>query len=432
MVPVYINPPAGEWNELVKRAEFQDGDIGETVGTILERVRRNGDRAVRQITAEVEGRTVDYLEVCARETEEAAAEVPQELKDAIGEAARNIRLFHEAQRPAEVDVMVRAGVRCVQRAVPVRRVGLYVPGGTAPLVSTVLMLAIPARVAGCTETILCTPAGKNGKIAPAILYAAQFCGVNRIFKVGGAQAIAAMAYGTETIPKADKIFGPGNRYVTKAKQMVGVAEVSIDMPAGPSEVLVMADRETAVPKFAAADMLSQAEHGADSQAILLCDCERFAAKVVRELEKQAAGLPRRKTVLLALGNSRIVVLPTRGEMTAFANLYAAEHLIIQMRDPWDIAEQITAAGSVFIGNWSPESAGDYASGTNHTLPTAGWARSCSGVNLDSFMRKITYQELSREGLEGLSPTIAAMAEAEGLEAHNNAVKLRLATMDHES
>ncbi len=425
MVPVYINPASSEWGGLTRRATFEDGDIAAAVETILERVRSDGDKALREITAEVEGRDIDNLEVSDDEMAQAAAEVPQELKDALEVAARNIRLFHEAQRQAEVDVTVRPGVRCVQRAVPIQRVGLYIPGGTAPLFSTVLMLAIPAKVAGCPETIMCTPAGKDGRVAPAVLYAAQLCGVERVFKVGGAQAIAAIAYGTDSIPKVDKIFGPGNRYVTKAKQLVSVADVAIDMPAGPSEVLVIADRETAVPEFAAADMLSQAEHGGDSQAILVCNCERFATEVVAELKKQTAELSRQEATARALGNSRIVILPTRGEMIDFANTYAAEHLIIQMADPWEVAARITAAGSVFIGNWSPESAGDYASGTNHTLPTAGWARACSGVNLDSFMRKITYQELSREGLGALAGTITTMAEAEGLDAHSNAVKIRL-------
>jgi histidinol dehydrogenase len=286
------------------------------------------------------------------------------------------------------------------------------------------MLAIPARVAGCPEVILCTPADRDGVVAPAVLWAARLCGVDRVFKVGGAQAIAAMALGTESIPRVDKIFGPGNRYVTLAKQMVSVADCAIDMPAGPSEVLVLADG-SASPAFVAADMLSQAEHGADSQAIVVCDSESFAAAVRREIGVQLAALSRRETAERALENSRIVVLPRRADAIAFANLYAAEHLIIQMADPWAVAQAITAAGSVFIGEWSPESAGDYASGTNHTLPTAGWARSHGGVNIDSFMRKITFQELSRAGLENLAPTITAMAEAEGLDAHAAAVRVRL-------
>lgn len=424
MIPIYINPPKSDWDELTRRATFEEDDIAARVAGILDRVRADGDKALRELTAEIEGReTLDFA-VTANEIEEASGQVAQELKDALEIAVRNIRKFHEAQRPAEVDIEVSGGVRCVQKAVPIQRVGLYVPGGSAPLFSTVLMLAIPAKVARCPEIVLCTPAGKDGKVAPAVLYAAQMCGVDRIYKVGGAQAVGAMAYGTETIPKVDKIFGPGNRYVTKAKQLVSVSDVAVDMPAGPSEVLVMAD-STARAEFVAADMLSQAEHGADSQAILVCDSEAFAAEVDRELEKQLQKLWRQSTTLKALGNSRIIVLPTRAGMIEFANRYAAEHLIIQMSEPWTVANKITAAGSVFVGNWSPESAGDYASGTNHTLPTAGWARSFSGVNTDSFVRRITYQELSQEGLRSLGRTITTMAEAEGLDAHATAVAVRL-------
>lgn len=427
MVDIYINPPRSQWAALSERAEFSDGDIARRVEEILQRVRTGGDMALAALTAEIEGREPDGLRVSQEDIAEASGRVSQELKDALDVAANNIRRFHEAQRTADVDVEVSPGVRCVQRAVPIRRVGLYVPGGTAPLFSTVLMLAIPAKAAGCPEIILCTPAGKDGRVAPAILYAARLCGVDSIFRVGGAQAVAAMAYGTESVPKVDKIFGPGNRYVMKAKQMVGVADCATDMPAGPSEVLIMADR-TAVSAFAAADMLSQAEHGPDSQAILVCDSEAFAAEVNRELDAQTAALSRRDAIAKALGNSRIVVLNSRREMIEFSNGYAPEHLIISMSEPWRAADEITAAGSVFIGNWSPESAGDYASGTNHTLPTAGWARSYSGVNLDSFVRKITFQELSRGGLESLARTITVMASAEGLDAHANAVRLRVGTV----
>ena len=309
------------------------------------------------------------------------------------------------------DIETMPGVRCVQRAVPIRRVGLYIPGGKAPLFSTVLMLAVPARVAGCGEVILCTPARPDGTIAPEILYAADLCGVDRIFSVGGAQAVAAMAYGTESIPRVDKIFGPGNRYVTKAKQLAGAADVAVDLPAGPSEVLVLADDE-ASPAFAAADLLSQAEHGGDSQAVLVCPSVEFARDTQRAVGEQLLQLRRGETIREALRQSRIVVLDSREKMIGFANAYAPEH-------------QITAAGSVFIGPWSPESAGDYASGTNHTLPTGGWARAYSGVNTDSFLRKITYQELSRKGLAALSPTVIAMAEAEGLGAHAAAVRVRM-------
>jgi histidinol dehydrogenase len=424
MIITYINPPKEDWQELTLRAANNEEDITSRVEEIVRSVRSGGDGALREITARIEGREAGNFEASEAEFEHAATQVPPELREAIEAAAANIRRFHEAQRPAGIDIETAPGVRCVQRAVPIQRVGLYVPGGTAPLFSTVLMLAIPARVARCPEVVMCTPAGANGEVAPAVLFAARLCGVDRVFKVGGAQAVAAMAYGTESIPKVDKIFGPGNRYVTRAKQLVSVADCAVDMPAGPSEVLVMADEE-ATPAFAAADMLSQAEHGADSQAILVCASESFATATRREIDQQLALLSRRDTATQALENSRIIVLPSRRDMIDFANLYAAEHLIIQMSEPWEVTEQITAAGSVFIGQYSPESAGDYASGTNHTLPTAGWARSHSGVNLDSFMRRITYQELTRGGLERLAATITTMAEAEGLDAHAAAVSLRL-------
>jgi histidinol dehydrogenase len=420
----FINPPREEWPELVVRATSDHEDITSRVEEIVRLVKQGGDGALRELTARIEGRDVENFEVSDAEFARAGEETPIELRAAIDVAAANIRRFHEAQRPAGIDLETAPGVRCVQRAVPIQKVGLYVPGGTAPLFSTVLMLAIPARVARCPEVVLCTPAGADGSVAPAVLYAARLCGVDRVFKVGGAQAVAAMACGTESIPRVDKIFGPGNRYVTRAKQLVSVADCAVDMPAGPSEVLVMAD-DDASPAFAAADMLSQAEHGADSQALLVCASEGFAAATRREIERQTALLSRRETATEALENSRIVVLGDRAAAIAFANLYAAEHLIIQMSDPWEAASKITAAGSVFIGPWSPESAGDYASGTNHTLPTAGWARSHSGVNLDSFMRRITYQELTRAGLDTLATTITTMAEAEGLDAHAAAVRVRL-------
>ena len=323
-------------------------------------------------------------------------------------AKSNIEAFHRAQLPGEVRTETMPGVTCLQRAVPIRRVGLYIPGGKAPLFSTVLMLAVPARVAGCREVILCTPARPDGTIAPEIRYAARLCGVDRVFAVGGAQAVAAMAYGTESIPRVDKIFGPGNRYVTKAKQLTGANVVAVDLPAGPSEVLVLAD-ETASPAFAAADLLSQAEHGGDSQAVLVCASMEFALATQRAVEEQLRERRRGEIIREALQQSRIIVLAERADRIAFSNAYAPEHLILSMEDPWEAAAQITDAGSVFIGPWSPESAGDYASGTNHTLPTGGWARAYSGVNTDSFLRKITFQELTRAGLEGLAPTIGTMA-----------------------
>lgn len=395
----------------------------ERVAAILAEVRTGGDAALRRIVRRIEGYLPETFEVTRERRAEAAKAVSPQLKAALAQAKANIEAFHRAQLPAQVEVETMPGVRCVQRAVAIGRAGLYIPGGKAPLFSTVLMLALPARIAGCREVILCTPCGRDGRIAPEILYAADLCGVDRVFALGGAQAVAAMAYGTESIPRVDKIFGPGNRYVTKAKQLAGAADVAVDLPAGPSEVLVLAD-EDARPEFAAADLLSQAEHGDDSQAVLVCRSEEFAQRAIASVGEQAARLSRRDAIGNSLANSRIVVFSDPDEQIAFADAYAPEHLIVAMRDAWDAAARITAAGSVFIGGYSPESAGDYASGTNHTLPTGGWARAYSGVNTESFMRKITYQELTRGGLEALAPTITAMAEAEGLDAHANAVRIR--------
>lgn len=423
----YINPLREEWKGLCSRALCDDNDIAERVENIIDNVKTRGDVALRSLTLQIDGVALDAIEVTPEERKEAFEKVSSELRDAIAKAVRNITRFHMAQRFEPVRVETSPGVLCVQRAVPIERVGLYVPGGTAPLFSTVLMLAIPAKVAGCSEIILCTPTDKEGKVAPAVLFAAMICGVDHVYKVGGAQAIAAMAYGTETIPAVDKIFGPGNRYVTKAKEILS-RKVAIDMPAGPSEVLVMADEE-AVPEFVAADLLSQAEHGADSQAILVCPNENIADRVCCELSLQLEALPRCELAIKSLANSRIVVLPDANDRIAFVDMYAPEHLIISTKDPWGISARIKSAGSVFIGNFSPESAGDYASGTNHTLPTSGWARSHSGVNLDSFVRKITYQELTAQGLCELGDTIVTMAKAEGLDAHANAVLKRLRHID---
>ena len=424
MIRIYENPPRRQWSELQQRNSSDDDRISERVGEIIGRVREEGDRALFELARQIDGVELATLRVSEQEIAEAASAVPDEVRQAIGKAIGNIRRFHEAQRPAPVDIETTEGVRCCQRAVPIRRVGLYIPGGNAPLFSTVLMLAVPASVAGCSEVVLCSPPNKQGGIAPVILYAASQCGVREIYKCGGAQAIAALAYGTETIARCDKIFGPGNRYVTQAKQAVGGHVCAIDMPAGPSEVMVIADDESN-PQFVAADLLSQAEHGNDSQSILLCLSADFARRVDTATEEQYARLSRRQTISNSLNGSRIIVLEDLAQAVDFANGYAPEHLIIQTRRPWEIAERITAAGSVFVGDYSTESAGDYASGTNHTLPTSGWARSMSGVNLDSFMHKITFQELSREGLEALAPTITAMAEAEGLDAHAEAVRIRL-------
>ena len=423
MPKIYVNPPRSEWPALTARCTRQEEEIGERVAAILAEVRTGGDAALRRIVRRIEGYLPETFEVTRERRAEAAKAVSPQLKAALAQAKANIEAFHRAQLPAQVEVETMPGVRCVQRAVAIGRAGLYIPGGKAPLFSTVLMLALPARIAGCREVILCTPCGRDGRIAPEILYAADLCGVDRVFALGGAQAVAAMAYGTESIPRVDKIFGPGNRYVTKAKQLAGAADVAVDLPAGPSEVLVLAD-EDARPEFAAADLLSQAEHGDDSQAVLVCRGEEFARRAIASVGEQAARLSRRDAIGNSLANSRIVVFSDPDEQIAFADAYAPEHLIVAMRDAWDAAARITAAGSVFIGGYSPESAGDYASGTNHTLPTGGWARAYSGVNTESFMRKITYQELTRGGLEALAPTITAMAEAEGLDAHANAVRIR--------
>ena len=423
MPKIYVNPPRSEWPALTARCTRQEEEIGERVAAILAEVRTGGDAALRRIVRRIEGYLPETFEVTRERRAEAAKAVSPQLKAALAQAKANIEAFHRAQLPAQVEVETMPGVRCVQRAVAIGRAGLYIPGGKAPLFSTVLMLALPARIAGCREVILCTPCGRDGRIAPEILYAADLCGVDRVFALGGAQAVAAMAYGAESIPRVDKIFGPGNRYVTKAKQLAGAADVAVDLPAGPSEVLVLAD-EDARPEFAAADLLSQAEHGDDSQAMLVCRSEEFARRAIASVGEQAARLSRRDAIGNSLANSRIVVFSDPDEQIAFAAAYAPEHLIVAMRDAWDAAARITAAGSVFIGGYSPESAGDYASGTNHTLPTGGWARAYSGVNTESFMRKITYQELTRGGLEALAPTITAMAEAEGLDAHANAVRIR--------
>lgn len=424
---IYTEPERRQWEELSRRPSAEDAVITGRVKDIIEKVRQGGDAAIIQLTKDIDGISMSGLEVTEEEFIEADAKVTPAVKDAIARASENIRKFHEAQlMTAPVEVETSPGVKCMQKSVPIRSIGLYIPGGTAPLFSTVLMLAIPAKVAGCPETVLCTPVSRvTGKVAPEVLYAARQCGIDKVFKVGGAQAIAAMALGTESVPRVCKIFGPGNRYVTTAKQLLGNREVAIDMPAGPSEVLVMADG-TANPAFVAADLLSQAEHGADSQVVLVCNDQKIAESVLEEVRIQTAALPRNEIAEKALANSLAVVFESREKCIGFTECYAPEHLIISMEDPWQIAGQITAAGSVFVGNWSPESAGDYASGTNHTLPTCAWARSYSGLNTESFMRRITFQELTQKGLQGLAPTITAMAEAEGLDAHANAVKVRIA------
>ncbi len=416
-------PDAGQYDALCAR-NIPDDDPGVTaaVEKIVADVASRGDEALLRYAREFDGVSLRDLRVSDEEISEGVSRVRPDVADAIRKAASQIRIFHEAQRPVPVRVESIPGVVCEQRAVPIRSVGLYIPGGRAPLFSTVLMLGIPARIAGCRSVVMCTPQGADRPVAPEILFAAREAGIDTIYKVGGAQAIAAMAYGTQTIGRVDKIFGPGNRYVTKAKQLVS-SVTAIDMPAGPSEVMVLAD-SSARPDFIASDMLSQAEHGPDSQAILVTDDASLPRKIMDEIERQTRMLSRGSSIERSLSGSRMIVMRSREEVIAFANRYAAEHLIINMSRPREVAMRIYAAGSVFIGPYSPESAGDYASGTNHTLPTGGWARSMSGVNIDSFMRKITYQELSPEGLAALAPVITAMAGAEGLDAHAAAVTIR--------
>lgn len=424
MVKVCRYPSRAEWEQLAKRPSLDVADLFDTVRGILEDVCLNGDEAVRRYEAIYDKVNLSSLCVSALEIAEAGNLIPDELKHAIQVAKSNIETFHAAQRFDTICVETMPGVRCRQKAVAIDKVGLYIPGGTAPLFSTVLMLAVPARIAGCREIVLCTPPDKEGNIHPAILYAASAAGVNKIYKAGGVQAIASMTYGTESVPKVYKIFGPGNQYVTAAKQLVGLKDVAIDMPAGPSEVAIIADRN-ANPAFIAADFLSQAEHGADSQSVLVTDSEALIKPFLAAISDQLKHLPRKELLQKSLNNSLIVLLKDKDEVIAFTNLYAPEHLIIQTGDYAAIAEQINNAGSVFLGAYTPESAGDYASGTNHTLPTNGYAKMYSGVNLDSFMKKITFQEISRDGIQSLQQTIEVMASNEKLEAHKNAVTIRL-------
>ena len=417
------NPPRTCWSELVRRGGVDYEGIRPRVESILEQVEKEGDTALSGLMLAIDGVTAP-LEVSPEEVDAACTQVDPEVREAICTAKGHIEAFHRAQLPREIRVETAPGVVCIQKPVPISRVGLYIPGGSAPLFSTVLMLAVPAALAGCRERILCTPCRKNGSIAPEVLFSARECGITRIFRLGGAQAIAAMAFGTETVPKVDKIFGPGNPYVTLAKQLVSGRNTAIDMPAGPSEVMVLADG-SAPAAFAAADLLSQAEHGKDSTAVLVCTERDYADKVMQEVENQKKLLPRDSQVEGSLAHSYAVVFPDLRDVIDFAEAYAPEHLIVALENGAEAAGEITAAGSVFIGPWTPESAGDYASGTNHTLPTSGWARSCSGVNMDSFFRKMTLQEITREGLAGLAPTIVSMARAEGLDAHAQAVTLRM-------
>ena len=425
------NPDKSQWQEILKRPVMNTENLFDTVRSVIDRVKEEGDRAVLDYEEKFDKVVLASLAVSEEEQQEAENLVSEDLKAAFRLAKQNIETFHAAQRFEGKKVQTQPGVTCWQKAVAIEKVGLYIPGGTAPLFSTVLMLAVPARIAGCKEIVLCTPPGRDGKVHPAVLFAAKVAGVNRIFKAGGIQAIAAMAYGTESVPKVYKIFGPGNQYVTAAKQLVSLRDVAIDMPAGPSEVEVLAD-ETANPVFVAADLLSQAEHGVDSQVILITTSVELQQAVKVEVERQLALLPRKEIAEKSLANSKLIVVDSMEEAIELTNAYAPEHLIIETEDYLSVAERIVNAGSVFLGSLTPESAGDYASGTNHTLPTNGYAKAYSGVSLDSFIRKITFQEIKPEGLNIIGPAIELMAANEQLDAHKNAVSVRLGQLENEN
>jgi histidinol dehydrogenase len=424
MMTLYKYPDTAEWPAIFCRPSADNTTLKKTVRKIMQRVKEQGDKAIRKYTRELDGVKLKQLEVSEQEIADACNTLSPELKEAILAAKKNIETFHRPQTEPIKIVETMPGITCWRQSVPIEKVGLYIPGGSAPLFSTVLMLGVPAAIAGCKEIILCTPPSKDGSIHPAILFAAQCCGITRIFKAGGVQAIAAMTYGTETIPNVFKVFGPGNQYVTLAKQLIQQEGIAIDMPAGPSEVLVIADKTTN-PAFAAADLLSQAEHGPDSQVILVSTSIEVIKKINQSIKKQLKDLPRKKIAEKALENSRAIVVKTLEEAIALSNLYAPEHLILSCDGAEEMARQVTAAGSVFIGHYSPESAGDYASGTNHTLPTNGYAAMYSGASLDSFIKKITFQQLTEEGLQRIAGTVMTMAEAEGLEAHKRAVEIRV-------
>ncbi|MEM9855972.1 MAG: histidinol dehydrogenase [Bacteroidota bacterium] len=421
---VVTNPAKENWEALLKRPIFETEFLRSTVSNILDRVKSSGDKALFEFTEKFDGAQISQLKTSQEEIERAITQVDDQLKEAIQAAAANIKAFHQAQKREVIKVETMPGVSCWRQSVPIEKVGIYIPGGTAPLFSTVLMLAIPANLAGSKEIVLCTPPDQDGSINPVILYTAELVGVTGIYKIGGAQAIAAMAYGTESIPKTYKIFGPGNQYVTEAKQQVALEGTAIDMPAGPSEVAIIAD-DTSDASFIAADLLSQAEHGVDSQVILFCTSDEKVMEVNKEVKRQVLQLPRREMAQQSLRSSKAFIVPDINTAIEMSNAYAPEHLIICTEDSQHVANQITNAGSVFIGELTPESAGDYASGTNHTLPTNGAARSYSGVSLDSFMKQITYQSLTEDGLRGLGPIVETMAEAERLVAHKNAVSIRL-------
>ncbi len=423
-------PKREDWQEILARPVFETKSLERHVQNILNHVKKDGDQAVRHFTKALDGVDIEDFVVSDEEFNEADGRVSDELKAAIQTAKANIEKFHRAQIETREIIETTNGVFCWRKSVPIERVGLYIPAGSAPLFSTVLMLAVPAQIAGCREIVLCSPPGADGKINDAILYTAKLCGVTKAFKIGGVQAVAALAYGTETVPAVYKIFGPGNQFVTEAKQLVSKTGIAIDMPAGPSEVAVLAD-ETSVPAFAAADLLSQAEHGVDSQVLLVTTSERVIDETLMEIDKQVAVLPRRAIAEKALENSTAILVESLDEAVELLNEYAAEHLIIATENADDTAEKIVNAGSIFIGNYSCEAAGDYASGTNHTLPTNGFAKAFSGVSLDSFIKKITFQKLSADGIRNLGGAIELMAEAESLQAHKNAVSIRLEAVDRD-
>lgn len=422
-------PQQNNWEELTQRPVLEENILEEQVKTIIDKVKTEKDKALKQLSLQFDGVELEELKVTEEEIQQAILSCSEELKTSINLAKNNITGFHQSQLQEEVPVETMSGVTCWRKSIGIEKVGLYIPGGSAPLFSTILMLGIPAKIAGCKEVILCTPPNSSGEINAAILYTAQLVGIKNIYKVGGAQAIAAMALGTESIPQVNKIFGPGNQYVTKAKALVQQFGVAIDMPAGPSEVLVVTD-STGNPEFIAADLLSQAEHGSDSQVVLLSSDENVLKDTQKAIYKQLDELPRKDTASLALENSKLILLDSLEECITFSNVYAPEHLILAFDNAEDYASQITNAGSVFLGAYSCESAGDYASGTNHTLPTNGYAKSYSGVSVDSFVKKITFQKLSKEGLQSIGPAIEIMAEAEGLFAHKNAVTIRLNQLEN--
>ncbi len=421
---IITNPTKSEWKKELARPVQKMKEIQKIIKPIMRKVKRQGDKSLKKFALEYDHVEIKNLLVSREEIKTAEKSVAPELKTAIKKAKDNIEKFHEAQVMPELKMEVMEGVTCMRKSVPIQKVGLYIPGGTAPLFSTVLMLGVPANIAGCDQIVLCSPPNKEGKIHPAILYTADLIGIDKIVKAGGAQAIAAMTYGTESVPKVDKIFGPGNQYVTAAKQLSNKKGIAIDMPAGPSEVLIYAD-ETAISSFVASDLLSQAEHGVDSQVVLVASSEKVAQKVLKEVEKQLQTLPRKEIAKKALENSVAVIMPNQDKAIDLINEYAPEHLIINVKEEEEVVSRIINAGSVFIGNFTPESAGDYASGTNHTLPTYGFAKNYSGVSLDSFVKKITYQKITQIGIQNLGPTIEILAGNELLDAHKNAVTIRL-------